>query len=304
MPDQDNSKIILERVLGRKNHQYYLEPIRENNLVKIQLRVIDSVTSIKKLKEDLKVSSSFDLELIKLLPSSFDEAKLGLVNTIFRIFNGETSQYFLWTKDLINYSKVVKIDSNFPVEDQAIFPIIDSHTGKILKETVFSSLMNRSKANIQYLNQNLSNSFEFLNSWDNPIVGIIATFNKMDGQKIIVMENRYTVTFFNDSTKERLDLPIYRDSSFPGQNFSETLIPITKNGSPGLYVNSTLILGDRLYSMLYSEQGLVRPMESSVSIPDNCVPLSPEKLGTHSDFHFSFLCKESDSKVKIKLLPM
>ncbi len=304
MPELDNSKIILERVLGRRNHQYYLEPALENNLVKIKLRVVDSFLSIKKLKEDLKVSSSFDLELIKVLPSSFEESKSGIVKTIFRIFNGEVSQYFLWTKDLINHSKVVKIDATFPVEDQAIFPIIDTDSGKVLKETVLSSLMNRSKAYVQYLDLNLAPAFEFINSWDNPIVGVIATFKKINGQKIMAMENRYTVTFFNDNTKERFDLPIYRDSSFPGQNFSETLIPIIKGGNPGLYVNSTLILGDRLYSMLFSEQGLIRPMESSVAVPENCVPLSPEKLIGSSEFQFSFLCKESDAKVKIKLLPM
>jgi hypothetical protein len=118
------------------------------------------------------------------------------------------------------------------------------------------------------------------------------------------MENRYTVALWSQSGDKKSELPIYRDSSFPGQNFSETLSPITSESRPGVYINSTLIFGERLYSMIATDEGLVRPMKLSVSIPDNCVPLAPEYLEGKASSKFAFICTELNQKVSIKFLSM
>ena len=100
-------------------------------------------------------------------------------------------------------------------------------------------------------------------------------------------------------------LPLYRDSSFPGQNFSETLQPILSKGRPGVYVNSTLIYGERLYSMIDTlENGFIRPLNLSIALPLGCVPLAPESFDKKADSNYAFLCVDSNRDVSLKFLPM
>jgi hypothetical protein len=56
MPEVDNSKNILDRVTTAGNHQYYLNPKLSaiDDVMKIELRVVDNVTVMKKMRSDFK----------------------------------------------------------------------------------------------------------------------------------------------------------------------------------------------------------------------------------------------------------
>jgi hypothetical protein len=138
--------------------------------------------------------------------------------------------------------------------------------------------------------------------WENPIIGLLATYNQ-SGRKAFMVESRSSLSLLTEDGTTS-SLPIYRDSSFPGQTFSETLTTIMGQGRPGVYVNSTLIYGDRIYSMMASESGLIRPLNLSVSIPTGCVPLTPETLERKQDFHYVFLCTDPQKSVRLLFLPL
>jgi hypothetical protein len=131
---------------------------------------------------------------------------------------------------------------------------------------------------------------------------MIGAFNYNE-QKTLLVENRSTITLVQDGQVSQ-DLPVYRDSSFPGQNFSETLTPILSANRPGVFVNSTLIFGERLYAMVANGHDFIRPANLSVAIPEGCVPLAPELLGDKNTFNYVFLCRESSSGATLKFLPM
>ena len=81
-------------------------------------------------------------------------------------------------------------------------------------------------------------------------------------------------------------------------------MPILTEGRPGLFINSTLIYGERLYSMIATDSGFIRPLKLSIDIPAGCVPLNPETLESKSTYSYVFLCTDPSSQVRLKFLPM
>ena len=81
-------------------------------------------------------------------------------------------------------------------------------------------------------------------------------------------------------------------------------MPILSEGRPGVFINSTLIYGERLYSMIGTENGLIRPLRLSIDIISGCVPLNPETLEEKSSFNYAFLCTDSNKQLSLKFLPM
>jgi hypothetical protein len=190
------------------------------------------------------------------------------------------------------------------IEQSLLYPTVNSSTGKITSEAIFTTLLNRSTA--EFLVKSSSNVTDltlFKNDWENPIIALSAIFDR-DGEKTYLIESRSSMTMLRNNA-ETASLPVYRDSSFPGQSFSETLAPVLSLGRPALFVNSTLIYGERLYTMVDTENhGFIRPISLSVATPAGCVPLAPEVLSEKSSFQYVFLCTEASKEVSLKFLPM
>jgi hypothetical protein len=181
---------------------------------------------------------------------------------------------------------------------------VNSATGELTKEAVFTTLLNRSSAEFMVKSDNeIKNLLKLDQEWENPIISLTAIFN--DGaQKTYMVESRSSMTLMREDGK-KATLPIYRDSSFPGQSFSETLMPVLSNGRPGVYINSTLIYGERLYSMIDTQDnGFIRPLNLSIALPNGCVPLAPETLERKTETNYAFLCTDSNKEVALKFLPM
>ncbi len=117
-----------------------------------------------------------------------------------------------------------------------------------------------------------------------------------------LFENRYSIGF-ETSEGVKVELPVYRDSSFPGQSFSETFSPFVNGSKVGLFINSTLIFGKRIYAMQETERnGFNRPISMSVSIPKNCVSLGIDKNGDLTRYNYSFICHEGNNETSLKFL--
>lgn len=306
MPEIDNSTQLLDRVVGTQNHQYYLWPTLINNQVVIQLRALDSVDFMNHLKMRLGLDDSFRLSVMRSIPQTSKDIQEGLVKLLVKATDNEINFYYE-IKTNGQEIGLVKIESELSIDEALIYPVWDLEAKENSSDHIFTSLLQRNESIFAYQDQKKNKNTlapTLKNNWDNPIMLMISASKGKDGRSYF-FENRFSVSYFNEAKQKRSDLLVYRDSSFPGQNFSEILFPVQVDDRPGLFVNSTFIFGSRLYVMTPIEDILSRPISLSVSIPDGCVPLRPEKFNRSDAFSFLFLCKnQASGEVSVKMLPM
>lgn len=309
MPEADNSKVISERVIGAEFHQYYLNPIVTKDKVSIELRVIDSVKMMNSLRREMGIIGSFDTRsvyLLKPFPQTPDESASGIIRSLIAVDEDGSSKFYeanlLVGKN--NYANLVSLTTEKAVDQSLIYPVVDTKSGAITSEAIFTALLDRKTAEFLVKDdKEIGSIIKLQEDWENPIIALIATFEQK-GSKTYLVESRSSLTLLRDN-EEKLALPIYRDSSFPGQSFSETLMPILSEGRPGVFINSTLIYGERLYSMIDTQdKGFIRPLRLSIGIPQGCVPLNPETLEEKNQSNYAFLCVDSEKTVSLKFLPM
>lgn len=303
MPEEDNSKNILDRDVAASFHQYVFIPEKNSNVINVKVRALDSIAAIKAFRKSIGIDSSYRIELIKPLPLAANNYTKGLVKLLAKVTNDDDTKFLVLTlKD--GTITADTLSSALPLDGNAVYSIMDLNSNRANNDLVFTSLLNRSRANyVIASNTNVSYGRDIINGWDNPVLSLVmAVTNGSD--RFFIMENRYTISFSDQNGTFKYELPIYRDSSFPKQNFSETLQPIFSDGNPGLFVNSTLILGERIYSMIGTKDGLKRPMSLSVKIPDGCAPMNPEFIDGSKDSQFMFICTDSNRSISIKYLSM
>ncbi len=296
LPEADNSKNILDRVIGKTPRIFFLNPTVDKDKVTIEQRVLDSVGVMKKLRSELGILSDSQLSLVKTIPQNSQQSKTGLINALMSTMTDQGLKYFQ-----VSFSdklfKATSLSTNFSISDSLIYPILNSN------DFILTSLLNRSSAEFLLLkNSEVTSESVIKKEWENPVIGMIGAFNQNNANTLLI-ENRSTVTLVRPGL-DVIDLPVYRDSSFPGQSFSETLMPIMSEGRPGVYVNSTLIFGERLYTMVATEQDFIRALNLSVNIPEGCVPLAPETLLDRNNFNYTLLCRDPSKGVNLKFLPM
>ncbi|MDO9184039.1 MAG: S8 family serine peptidase [Bacteriovorax sp.] len=304
MPEADNSKNILERVTAADNHQYYFNPKLQltNDTMKIELRVVDSVSVMKKMKTDFHLYADQNIVLLHPFPQTNEQSANGVIHSLASLDSGNKKSFIDLTLSSTGMQAQVMNSIN-GLDSALIYPMIDASNSKVTNESIFTSLLNRAGAEFIVKNgDELSTPLLLKQDWENPIIGLIGGF-KVGQEKNFLIENRSTISFLtSDGLKS--DLPVYRDSSFPGQNFSETLVPVLSEGRPGIFINSTLIYGERLYSMIGTSNGLVRPLQLSIGIPQGCLALNPEVLEEKETFNYVFLCTEQGNQTSLKFLPM
>lgn len=305
-PDADNSTSILDRMLGTKAHVFYLNPILKDGVVTIETRVLDSF----KVRESLikKLSPVLDPELIvvdRLLPQSELDKATGVVRALISLRSEALGNAYLLTfKNQSEYS-LQSLNTNAVLLNQAIaYPVNKEKSGQS-SEVLFTSLLNRQSSRNVFLDVSANQEKEQLlfrtKTYDDPVMGLIGALRSNEEKGFLFFENRYTISLF-DGTETLVEIPVYRDSSFPGVNFSETMNPIWINNSPSLYINSTLIFGDRLYVASLLEGKLVRTVKNSIAIPKTCA-----NLGLNSSLNsteMAFLCLEKNNSVTLQFFPL
>lgn len=308
MPEADNSKIIGERVIGAVPHQFFLNPVIKDDKVLIELRVVDNVLMMKSLRDKLGIRGHYDAKsvyLLKPFPQTAEETAAGTIRSLVVLEEEGLSSFSEITLKLEgnHIAGFQLLNSHKAIDQSLIYPVMDLSTGEITSESVFTGLLNRASAEFMVkTGTNVDSLLVMKEDWENPIIGLLGSFSSK-GEKSFLIESRSSLSVLKENG-EKSSLPIYRDSSFPGQSFSETLTPMMVNGRPGVYINSTLIYGERIYSMIATDTELSRPLGLSVSIPSGCVPLPPETLESKQDYQYVFLCSDSQRNVSLKFLPL
>lgn len=307
MPEEDNTTDLLDRLFpGQMRRLYYLAPRLVDGQVELTIRTLESFDFHQSLRQQRMMRDFDTLSLSTAFTQSSKERQSGKIKMIALM--GRESQkkaYLLTFTDTTTWSLtpmhigVTQLEGNMP---QAFR---DLESQELTDTMGFMALLNRASARLSILDRpeqgaavlQVARIVQKTDSWGDPIFNTLGGFEDKDS-RVLFLETRYSVYSMVTDRFEQTKiqkLPINRDSSFPGMAFAETMKAVSvKNKdsySPGLMINSSLIYGDRVYTMVQNEE-FNRPLALSFSFPEHCLYLDADTLeGEDSLF---LLCRHPD----------
>ncbi|HXH31339.1 MAG TPA: S8 family serine peptidase [Bacteriovoracaceae bacterium] len=314
MPKEDNSTSLLDHEPeGMDQRLYYLEPYVEGDRTLIRPRVTDSVAFKKVLNKTLKAGAWDRVNIERLLPQSMEERSSGSARHLVSKGDGFNRVFFILKMNRVGEHTIA------PHADPDVFQAGNNalqtrmlEDFSVSKNSFQMALLDRSSSRVKpFIEGSATPAWNLKTSgWSNPFFEVVATFEGV-GRRVLFFESRYHVYVYEQGAEELpvgRRLPINRDSSFPGVDFSETLQSVlVRNGAendPAVAVNSTLIYGDRLYTMVSSADAFTRPIALSVKIPANCVPTKSQLLRSESYSAYALLCQNADDSVDLGFFPL
>ncbi len=307
LPEQDNTDDILERVNeeATANLLYYMDPQAQGEL---ELRVLNGPRQLDALKDKLNIAPWDSLIMEKPFNVSTKSQQKGNVTGL--LSSGEEFSRTYFKYNFIHTDKdpeveMISIPYAFVSQNSSLLVWDINNVGAVSTTTNLVVQPSREMARSVMLDAQEESFVEFsTHNYRDPVFGVIGSFN--DDEKSHLLEGRYFVHYRNHKGEESR-LRINRESSFPGVQFAETLAPVVVKvegeNRPGAFINSTLIFGSRLYTMVADKQGkLTRPAGLSVEIPSSCVHLTPEAI--EGSYQYLLLCRERDNSVAFKMMPL
>ncbi len=315
LPEEDNSNDLLDHEPPNiASRLYYLEPLNEDTRTLLRPRVIDSVAFKQKLREMLTPSPWENVLIERTLPQSTKEKEIGQVRHVVSVGEDFFRRFSIMTVSKVGEMKIEDHADHdvFQVGNMSLITR-NLNNFSVSKNSFQMALLDRSSARVKpFVEGSSSDAWILLTSgWSNPFFEVAATFES-DNRRTLFFESRYHVYVYdqkNNQPPKGHRLPINRDSSFPGVNFSETLqsavVKSEQGNQPAIAVNSTLIYGDRLYTMVSGEDSFIRPVALSVNIPPNCVPLKSQYLSnSQSVSSYVMLCQNTSTSVDLSFFPL
>ena len=315
MPEADNSDDILDGIPEdlAEAHLYFLNPVVKGDKVKVDLRVIDSFDFIenfrRKYRRAYRIKARDPIGIEKPGVQDLKANSKGQIETLISVGKEFKRRYFRMVINEVDDVQITPLFiDNYLLAGNGVFPIFDlDEKANPSSEGAHLALLNRSQARV-YRRDGANEGLGILldtKNYSDPIFNYIAGFN--DATKTTFLESRYFVHAMDGEGKTRI-LPINRDSSFPGMNFSETLAPLkvegTQKNHPGVFINSTLIFGDRLYTMVNKPEGFIRPVNLSIARPKQCTHMEPMRFGENGQFQYILLCRKNAKEVEMWTLPI
>jgi cell wall-associated protease len=309
LPDADNTDDILDRLPNSKELRlYYLLPKTKKGKTTINVRTVVNFNFADEItrKFNLLPSESFSVQA-PFMQTESEEAS-GSIRSILAVGREFRKKYFLVNfTDTKNFTlTAMKVDKSY-LEGNSVFPLNDlTPKNNPGDQATYMVLNNRAEARLSVVsNEGEESRVERKNdSWGDPFFSYVGAF-KQKTKNLFFLESRYNI-YALDSDGGVKKLPVNRDSSFPGSKFAETMDQAVASHKgeihPAVFVNSTNVFGNRVYLMVHDGKEFKRPVNTSLNIPKNCVDLKPARHG-EKGYHFQFLCKESNGRVSIKLLP-
>ena len=302
MPEADNSRDPLDRVGENvaSNKPYFLNPVVLNNRVDLEIRTLESLRFRDSLRERFSISDREPVAFDHLFEQDKDSRSLDAV-----IVSGSefSKRYFH-----ITYSSV----EAFNIEEIYFYGLsLDSNRTLVSRSNTFQynasfALNSRQELRTVFwdLEGERSVSDFKTGSWGDLIIDIF-DFSKNEDDNLVLLESRYFIHAISDEGTSQ-KLPINRESSFPGVSFSETFkkvhVDLGEAKARGILVDSSLIYGDRLYSMVYSNGVFSSPLFSSFSVPKNCKYLDVSEFEKGS--YVVLACHDKFLRSTLELIPL
>lgn len=303
LPDIDGFGALDPRHAWIQNHIYYLEPAAtaESGIVPLSLRAMDNA----KMRESID-----DLHVQTLVPSAAAEQKLGHLRALVNIGDVLDTAASVWDIRSVSDNSLSSVSGwdslssrgklTIPAgsDSSAFINFFDSKRGSVAWSLSDGSFSGRSE-------------FSF-DSIENPITGIVGAVDLARVGRFLFLESAFDLVIFGNQqagSVEKVTLPIERDSSFPGEEFNELFSPVVVgepgNPLPGVYVDSTLVRGDRVSVAVFNPAvgQFYRPLRYSLSIPDNCVQMTPIVLSDDiTAFALPLLCRDGEQRYMLQII--
>lgn len=310
LPDPDNYRPLSQLHFNPDTHLYYLSPKasdgKSTGPVELEVRAIDS----KAFRDQYG-----SVRLLNLVPMSSQEQAKGHLQVL--VGNGDNldsttslldlrsvSDFSLspssaWDSITANGQLMPVLDAKSTMASAASFSFFDEARGTIAWD----------RTGAQTLEQT---DFEF-KKLGNPISGMIGALDLGAKGRFWFLETFFDIAGFyqprGGDQAQTATLPIERDSSFPGQTFSEFFNPIVvgtdENPIPGVYIDSTIVRGNRVAVATYdtASNTMSKPLRYSLQIPNNCVQMSPIHLTeSPSSFALPMFCAVPNGAIEYRVV--
>lgn len=312
LPDLDNTQHILDRLPQKGvEHIYYLRPEVKKGRVEISVRALTGWTFVSDLQDRFSLFADEVINFSKPLRQTLAEAKLGRLRVPLAIGSEARKDNYIveFSSQSAKYSAIQ--GPPLVVEDNNRFAIENLSSTKETNEHLLFALSGRTTGRVTRLNQKAQLSSSYVmrrSSWGDPFFSIIGSF-KNDHDYWYFMESRYKIIASTESGKS-FELPLNRDSSFPGVQFSETLKTTAVESSgelrPGVVIDSTLVYGDRIYTMVAHDDNFIRPIKLSLETSAECIPSGTgalEQDGQNVPVMI-YLCRDRFLNMRFEMVPL
>lgn len=285
---------------ARKYHLYYFNPFQVGSTINLELRVINSDNLIDDMIDrfDLRWNELINLEKPK--SQTLEQRKRGELNALISVGQHTNKDYFYLN---ILDSKNLNTLRARPTNDISNNSLVEIYNkaGEVSGSAYIRRNNKRNDIRID-LSDIGESSINFTTGlWSDPIFEVIAGH---ENNKFFV-NSRYYIHAVSDNA--HLKLPINRDSTFQETQFSESFLPIlaeiSDNNHPAIYVDSTMIFGDRLYSMVFKDDSFSRPFYSSIGIPRGCANMEPKQMDGEDFYSYLLICNR-DNKIEVGVIPL
>lgn len=295
LPDEDNTNDLLDRLnVGMERRPYYLNPVvKDDGSVELKPRTLQNYDFISELRKRGVLDDFDSLVTSNALAQDLNQRANGEIEMILLAGRENAKQsYKLKFESVESWSLTPIYVGVTQIEGNANIAFRNLHTLQSSSTLGFMALIDRSTARLSLVDRQQAQTTEFkriklpTGAWEDPIFNTLGAF-EAEGSQHLFLETRYHVYSISSRAGrgekvQTQKLPINRDSSFPGLSFSETLKPVAISAQeghlPGLLVNSGLIYGDRIYSMVHTNGEFKRPVALSYTFPENCLYLDTAQI--------------------------
>lgn len=278
LPDEDNSNHILDRLPeSNVEHIYYLNPRPKADGIEVEVRALTGWNFVEKLQERFSLYADEVINYARPLKQTLAEALKGELTVPLSIGSEALKSHYLIHLKGKEHSLMPMNGPSLVIEDNNRYPVLNLSGQNNRTEHLLFALADRTTGRLTRINElGALTKAQTLRraSWGDPFFNIIGSF-KTQNNYWHFLESRYKVIAHSEGGKS-FELSLNRDSSFPGVQFSETLkTTAVESGAgklPGVIIDSTLVYGDRIYTMVASEEGLTRPIKLSLETSPECIP--------------------------------
>ncbi len=308
LPEQDNTLHILDRLPeSNVEHIYYLNPKVQAGKIEIEVRSLTGWNFVEKLQERFSLYADEVINYARPLKQTLAQALKGELTVPLSIGSEALKSHYLIHMNGTKHSLMPMSGASLVIEDNNRYPIVDLTNANVRTEHLLFALADRTTGRLTRINsagaltraQTLRRE-----SWGDPFFNIIGSF-KTESDYWHLLESRYKVIAHSEQGSS-FELPLNRDSSFPGVQFSETLkttsIDSETGKLPGVIIDSTLIYGERIYTMVAQEGGLTRPIKLSLETSKECIPSGSADFKGRS--MMIYLCRDRFLNMRFEMVPL
>lgn len=268
------------------------------------------------------------LETIGLMHQSQEDYRAGVVEGILSFglgFERSAIKAVMTSSGINEYAHMDKVDSR--LVGNALHPVKDLDTNKSFDTNAFVGFLTNSTVNVAHLDQSAEKNFVYrLNTANDRLMSFVASYEK-GAKSYVFFETIDDILMVVDDNgvKKESRMGTTKFSFLPGKVMSDIFYPIALNKrgelNPAIYIDTTAVSGNRIYSMTSVDDELTAPAGLSVDLPSTCgyedrycglgaparhygtlycAPLNPARNADGS-FSYMILCKNKSEYEMIKI---